>query len=99
MSGHPNPAGHGVQAIASAPETSAAAHAVGASSAAAHWDPAGQGAQAAAPASACFLHCLPAHRGHEVTDEVMDGPQSRVVQQAANRMHVQKGILAWLLGG
>ena len=54
---------------------------------------------AAAPASACFLHCLPAHRGHEVTDEVMDGPQSRVVQQAANRMHVQKGILAWLLGG
>jgi len=44
-----------------------------------------------------FLHCLPAHRGEEVTDEVMDGPQSAVVQQAGNRMHVQKGILAWLL--
>ena len=50
------------------------------------------------PKDACFLHCLPAHRGHEVTDEVIDGPQSVVVQQAANRMHVQKGILAWLLG-
>ena len=51
----------------------------------------------AAP-QACFLHCLPAHRGLEVTDEVMDGPQSVVIQQAANRMHVQKGLLAWLLG-
>ena len=47
---------------------------------------------------ACFMHCLPAHRGEEVTDEVIDGPQSVVVQQAANRMHVQKGMLAWLLG-
>ena len=47
---------------------------------------------------AFFMHCLPAHRGEEVTDEVIDGPQSVVVQQAANRMHVQKGILAWLLG-
>jgi len=45
-----------------------------------------------------LLHCLPARRGEEVTDEVLDGPQSVVVQQAANRMHVQKGILAWLLG-
>lgn len=45
-----------------------------------------------------FMHCLPAHRGEEVTDEVIDGPQSVVVQQAANRMHVQKGLLAWLLG-
>jgi ornithine carbamoyltransferase len=45
-----------------------------------------------------FLHCLPARRGEEVTDEVLDGPQSVVVQQAGNRMHVQKGILAWLLG-
>ncbi len=44
------------------------------------------------------MHCLPAHRGEEVTDEVIDGPQSIVVRQAANRMHVQKGILAWLLG-
>jgi ornithine carbamoyltransferase len=46
---------------------------------------------------AVFMHCLPARRGEEVTDEVIDGPQSVVVQQAANRMHVQKGILAWLL--
>ena len=45
-----------------------------------------------------FMHCLPARRGEEVTDEVIDGPQSVVVQQAANRMHVQKGILAWMLG-
>lgn len=52
-----------------------------------------------AAAEACFLHCLPAHRGEEVTDEVIDGPRSVVVQQAANRMHVQKGLLAWLLGG
>jgi len=47
---------------------------------------------------AVFMHCLPARRGEEVTDEVIDGPQSVVVQQAANRLHVQKGILAWLLG-
>ena len=47
---------------------------------------------------AVFMHCLPAHRGEEVTDEVIDGPQSVVVQQAANRMHLQKGLLAWLLG-
>ncbi|MFV1963832.1 MAG: ornithine carbamoyltransferase [Pirellulaceae bacterium] len=46
---------------------------------------------------ACFLHCLPARRGEEVTDEVIDSPQSAVIQQAANRMHVQKGLLAWLL--
>lgn len=51
-----------------------------------------------APADAVFLHCLPAKRGEEVTDEVIDSPQSIVVQQAANRMHVQKGILVWLLG-
>ena len=47
---------------------------------------------------AFFMHCLPARRGQEVTDEVIDGAQSIVVRQAANRMHVQKGILAWLLG-
>jgi ornithine carbamoyltransferase len=47
---------------------------------------------------ALFMHCLPAHRVEEVTDEVMDSPASIVVEQAANRMHVQKGILAWLLG-
>ena len=45
-----------------------------------------------------FMHCLPARRGEEVTDDVIDGPQSVVVQQAANRLHAQKGILAWLLG-
>jgi ornithine carbamoyltransferase len=52
---------------------------------------------ASAPKGAIFLHCLPAHRGEEVTDEVIDSPQSVVVSQAANRMHVQKGILVWLL--
>jgi len=51
-----------------------------------------------APQEALFMHCLPAHRGEEVTSEVIDGPQSVVVQQAGNRMHVQKGILAWMLG-
>ena len=44
------------------------------------------------------MHCLPAHRGEEVADDVIDGPQSVVVQQAANRLHAQKGVLAWLLG-
>jgi ornithine carbamoyltransferase len=53
---------------------------------------------AAAPKGAYFMHCLPAHRGEEVTDEVIDGPQSVVVQEAANRLHVQKGILAWMMG-
>jgi ornithine carbamoyltransferase len=50
-----------------------------------------------AGSDAVFMHCLPAHRGEEVTDEVMDCPQSVVIAQAANRMHVQKGILVWLL--
>ena len=45
---------------------------------------------------AIFLHCLPARRGLEVTDEVIDSPQSRIVQQAENRLHAQKGILVWL---
>jgi ornithine carbamoyltransferase len=53
---------------------------------------------ARAPRQAIFLHCLPARRGEEVTDDVIDGPQSRVLQQAANRLHAQKGLLAWLLG-
>ena len=47
---------------------------------------------------AFFMHCLPARRGEEVTADVIDGPQSVIVQQAANRMHAQKGVLAWLLG-
>ena len=46
---------------------------------------------------ALFMHCLPAHRGEEVTDSVMDGPQSVVWDEAENRMHVQKGILTWCL--
>jgi ornithine carbamoyltransferase len=51
-----------------------------------------------APDNAYFLHCLPANRGQEVTDEVIDGPNSAVLRQAENRMHVQKGILVDFLG-
>ena len=47
---------------------------------------------------ALFLHCLPAHRGEEVTAEVIDGPASRVWQQAENRMHAARGLLAFLIG-
>ncbi|MFZ4532269.1 MAG: ornithine carbamoyltransferase [Alsobacter sp.] len=52
----------------------------------------------AADPRALFMHCLPAHRGEEVTDEVMDGPQSVVFDEAENRLHAQKGVLAWCLG-
>lgn len=50
-----------------------------------------------APDDSIFMHCLPARRGEEVTDAVMDAPYSVIVQQAGNRMHAQKGILVWLL--
>lgn len=51
-----------------------------------------------APDHAIALHCLPAHRGVEITDAVMDGPRSRVFAQAHNRLHSQKGLLAMLIG-
>ena len=53
---------------------------------------------AEADPKAIFMHCLPAHRGEEVTSEVMDGPNSVVFDEAENRLHAQKGILAWCLG-
>jgi ornithine carbamoyltransferase len=49
--------------------------------------------------NAIFLHCLPAHRGEEVTADVIDGPRSRVWDQAENRLHIQKAIMAVLMGG
>lgn len=49
--------------------------------------------------SAIVLHCLPAYRGVEITDQIMDGPRSRVFSQAHNRLHAQKGLLAVLMGG
>ena len=57
------------------------------------------GLMAEAAPDAVFLHCLPAHRGEEVTDAVIDGPRSLVWDEAENRIHAQKAVLAWCLAG
>ncbi|MDB5312115.1 MAG: argF [Gemmataceae bacterium] len=54
---------------------------------------------AKAPPHCKVLHCLPAHRGEEITDDVLDGPASAVFQQAGNRLHTQKAVLEWLMKG
>jgi ornithine carbamoyltransferase len=52
-----------------------------------------------APRQAVVLHCLPAYRGYEISDDVMEGPRSLVFPEAENRLHAQKGLLAVLMGG
>jgi len=59
----------------------------------------GAALMARARPDAVFLHCLPCHRGEEVAAEVVDGPQSRIFDEAENRLHIQKAILLWLMGG
>jgi ornithine carbamoyltransferase len=56
------------------------------------------GVMAAAAPDAVFLHCLPAHRGEEVVDTVIDGPQSAIWEEAENRLHAQKAVLLWCFG-
>jgi ornithine carbamoyltransferase len=56
-----------------------------------------EGLMALADPNAIVLHCLPAHRGEEITEVVMEGPQSRIWEQAENRMHAQKALLASIL--
>ncbi|MGH7775540.1 MAG: ornithine carbamoyltransferase [Candidatus Binatia bacterium] len=58
-----------------------------------------QAVVAMADRNAVVMHCLPAHRGEEITDEVLDGPQSIVLDQSENRLHVQKAIMVWILKG
>jgi ornithine carbamoyltransferase len=54
---------------------------------------------AEAKSDAIFMHCLPAHRGEEVTDEVCDSPQSVIFDEAENRLHAQKALMLLLMGG
>ena len=49
-----------------------------------------------AKSDAIFLHCLPAYRGQEVSEEVLESPQSKIFQEAENRLHAQKGVMVWL---
>jgi ornithine carbamoyltransferase len=59
----------------------------------------GEKLMSAAPKHAIVLHCLPAYRGYEISEAVLEGPQSKVFPQAENRLHLQKGLIAVLLGG
>jgi ornithine carbamoyltransferase len=56
------------------------------------------GLMAHAKPEATFLHCLPAHRGEEATDDILDGNQSAIWEEAENRLHAQKAILLWCFG-